>query len=105
MQKTLREYLDLCKKDQEDNDNDHIFKVMAEYICLGSLPNQRDTSLPIPSDEDEAFDRLEQVIKQTYGERTICGVKLKCIYIIRTRGMFWKSILKLITQFLDSWMR
>ncbi|KAI7892214.1 uncharacterized protein EV154DRAFT_201593 [Mucor mucedo] len=104
MQKTLREYLDLSEKDQEDNDHEHIFRVMEEYICLGGLPNQRDKAHPIPSDEDSAFDRLEQVIKQKYEERTMCGVKLKCIYIIRTRGMFWKSILKLVTQFLDLWI-
>lgn len=103
--KSLREYLSLYEKDQSDSDHEHVFKVICEYVCLGEIPNQHDTSSPISIDEDSAFDRLDKVIKEKYGERTIAGEKLKCIYIIRTRGMFWKSILKVITQFLDLWIR
>lgn len=105
MQKTLREYLELCERDQDDNDHEHTFKVISEYVCLGAMPNQHDDSSFVSSDESPGFDRLEQMIKQKYGGRTMAGAKSKCIYIIRTRGMFWKSILKVVTQFLDLWIR
>lgn len=91
-------------KDPRNSDHEHLFKTIVEYINREALPNQQDKSSIICDEEKSGFDRLEQVIVQN-DTKSMAAVKRNCIYNIRSRGMFWKSVLKVIIQFMDLWIR
>lgn len=103
---TLKEFAKTVEY-QESTENEHecIFRTIVSYILLKSLPNQFDRDSVISSEEGPGFDRLEKIIAENYGGRQMLRFKLGCIQIIRKRSMFWKSILKVIIQFLDLWIR
>lgn len=100
---TLIEYLQSSTKDPELSNHEHIFKTILDYINRETIPNQRDLDAML--DEEKAgFDRLEFNIMQKYPENRAV-TRRNCIYIIRNRGMYWKSVLKVMIQFLDLWIR
>lgn len=91
--------------DNDTSTHEHVFICIVEYICLDSLPNQRDELSALSAEEDIKMERLENVIQVKYGNRPqMLKVFCNCVYIIRHRNMFWKSILKVIVQFLDLWI-
>lgn len=91
--------------DDDLSRHEHVFVSIVEYICLESLPNQRDQVNALSAEEDNGMERLENVIQEKYGNRPqMMNVFYNCVYIIRHRSMFWKSILKVIVQFLDLWI-
>ncbi|CAO3614993.1 unnamed protein product [Mucor hiemalis] len=102
---TLKEYMSSRCVDDELSRHEHVFVSIVEYICLESLPNQRDQVNALSAEEDNGMERLENVIQEKYGNRPqMMNVFYNCVYIIRHRSMFWKSILKVIVQFLDLWI-
>ncbi|KAG2232251.1 hypothetical protein INT48_000901 [Thamnidium elegans] len=100
---SLIEYLKSSVKDPENSDHEHVFKIILEYINLEVFPGQHDNHSVICNQEKPGFDKLEEMVIQNNTE-TMTVVKLNCIYTIRNRGMYWKSILKVIIQFMDLWI-
>jgi hypothetical protein len=57
-----------------------------------------------------AFDRLEELIQtkiaqQKSGHINYLKCKLWCCYVIRNRASYWLSVLKVMIQFADLWIR
>lgn len=91
-------------KDPETSGHEHVFKIILEYINLEVFPGQHDDHSVICDQEKSGFDKLEETIVQNNTE-FMTVVKRNCIYTIRNRGMYWKSVLKVVIQFMDLWIR
>lgn len=91
-------------KDLETSDHEHVFRIILEYINLEVFPGQHDDHSVICNQEKSGFDKLEETIVQNNTE-IMTVVKRNCVYTIRNRGMYWKSVLKVTIQFMDLWIR
>lgn len=93
------------QKEDDITEHEHIFSVIVSYICQDTLPNQQDMENIVSAEEDLAMERLENYIKEKHSNRPhMVAVFCKCIYIVRRREMFWKSVFKVMVQFLDLWI-
>jgi hypothetical protein len=88
-----------------ESHHENTFGTILSYILLKSLPNQVDKNSIVSAEEGPGLDRLEKSMTEKYGGCQMLGLKLGCVQIIRDRNMFWRSILKVIIQFLDLWVR
>jgi hypothetical protein len=86
-----------------ETEHEHTFRIIIAYILQKALPNHTETT--ITAEERAGFDRLIELQQQQQSNTKLNQTKLACLYIVRDRSMFWKSIFKVMIQFLDLWIR